>query len=609
MQATSVLYKSLILQKYHVEYKVEIAGETYNQADIISDNLPQISEALFDKFRVGDAPSATLNISIKPKGTIPDMSMVEVFYRISTLTQNSEWLPKGQFYIDVRHKNNSGILTLDCFDAMLKAEYTFMESGTWTSTTALATVQMIAGDMGVSIEADTLTLLTNDSKAVPFVPVIGENGTTGREMLRAIAAIYGGNFIIDELGQLKLVQLTTPADTHSIGVLAANLDIAPAFDAIDRVILYSGEDKKSGYRSPESTFDSLTGRILEAYCPWTSQELADDLLAIVDGFVYQPLDAAGANIDPAMQLGDGVTVNGTTSMICSAHLKLDARCAADLSAPYEEEINHEYPYRSPAQRAVDNAVTEEELITPGQTQINGANIVTGTITLGGNNNGRGELHILDENDVETGNWDNEGITIYDDSTLSGSLSTDNKLRILRMNDDPDTAFGTLLGVGLYDDQQTYPDYRRPYIILRGKDTRGKARVAMLDAIAGLFLSLTDQSDNSWSVQIRPDTNYVPNPVTRSSGVNPSATLETWGRIAQLTFEFTANATYSANTNIFTGTLVDGYRPRHSILGVGYYGSSVYVGMISPGGTITIRACDAVTFQSQYPAYISWTWIF
>lgn len=727
MQSIDATWTSIISGRYIVEYKIEIGSDTYTQSDIYG--TPQITQSLFDKFSAGNAVAGTLKVTIKPKGVIPQMARLDVYSRVKNATQTSDWIPKGKYYIDTRKLDHNGYLSLECYDAMLKTEYTFMESGSWTQTTALATLGMIASDIGVSVNVETSAVMTGDPKTVEYVPNIGENGTTGREMLRYIGAMYGGSFIIDELGTLKLVQFApnhnlfdidsvgiesgaisssngknapsttrvrttgfvpvlpstqytlstnitrvfvlefnesqsyvnvysgwqtapytfTPRPTTKyirivfsyddsttiipsnvewvqlelgntatpyvpyqsgvdMGVLASTLDIAPAYDAIDRVIMY-GLSGDEGYKSPASTFDTLTGRIFEVTCPWTSQALADDLLAYIEGYVYQPLESTNVPLPPQYQLGDRIRINGTTSVISNEVISLNSAHLCEISAPFEEEVNHEYPYRSPAQRMIEEGVTKEELATAGRTVINGGNIKTGTITLGGDGNGNGILDIVDENDDLCGEWDNTGITIYDNSTLSGYLSTDNKLRILRMGDDPDTAFGTLLGVGLYDDQQTYPDFRRPYITLRGKDTRGNAANAKLDAIAGLTLSSTDQSSNNWSVQLRADPFYVTSPVTRTSGVNPSASLETWGRIAQLTFEFTANATYSANTNIFTGTLVDGYRPRTSILGVGYYGSSVYVGMISPSGTITIRACDSVTFQSNYPAYISWTWIF
>lgn len=612
MQPTSVIYRALRLQRHYVEYKAEIAGETYNQADIVGDNPPQISTALLDKFSVGNVSSATLKISLKPKGTIPDMARVDVYFRLKTMMQaTSPWMPKGQFFIDVRSKDINGILTLECFDAMLKTNYTFMESGSWTSTTALATVQMIATDIGVTIESGTLTLLTNDPKPVPIVPVIGENGTTGREMLEAIAAIYGGNFIIDELGQLKLVQLVAPVDTLDIGVQASGLGVAPAFDAIDRVILYSGQDKKTGYRSPESTFDSLTGRILEACCPWTTQELADDLLAIVNGYVYQPFGASGANIDPIMQLGDGITVNGTTSVIFSAHITLNARCAADLSAPYEEEINHEYPYRSPAQRTIDDAVTQEDLIKPGGTEINGANIVTGTITLGGNNNGRGELHILDENSSEIGQWDNSRLTIRDD-TATDNLLEKAKFAVIRKESPDDTPFGVFIGCtqvwnAFFPGQ--YPNENVPFIFLDGTrdGTQGNGDT---EIFAGYILLNGDTRISGYS----DDRTVTFTKTDNSSTANlTSYSVKYWGRVVQLTIHLT-NVNYANPGDVLwagtiSGTDVDKIMPVDTVTSVGINGANSCAGQLYESNgdlLLSVRALNG--YQANWTGNLSFTFL-
>lgn len=47
----------------------------------------------------------------------------------------------------------------------------------------------------------------------------------------------------------------------------------------------------------------------------------------------------------------------------------------------------------------------------GTTVIDGGHIYGGTLTLGGRDNGRGQLRIQDENDIEIGKWDNSGVSI------------------------------------------------------------------------------------------------------------------------------------------------------------------------------------------------------
>ena len=608
MQNTSVVYKQIYLTRHFVEYKVEIAGQTYTQTDIYG--TPEIASAVFDKFSIGNAPSATLKLTVKPKGTIPQMALVEVYFRLRGNNISSPWYSKGKYYIDTRKLNYDGYLSLECFDAMLKAEYTFMESGSWTSTTALATVQMIATDMGINIESNTTTILTNNPQTIPNVPVVGEDGTTGREMLCSIASMYGGNFVIDELGDLKLVQLVPPTKTINIGKLTSSLDTADAFDAIDRVILKL--DEKTGYRSPESTFDSLTGRILEAYCPWTSQELADDLLAIVSGFVYQPYEANGAKVDPACQLGDGVTVNGVTSQIYSQVIHLDARCADDISAPYEEEVNHEYPYRSPAQRKIDEAVTQDDLATAGRTTINGSNIHSGEITLGGQNNGEGQIVMLDETEVEFGRWNNGRLLIRDD-TATDQLLKNAKFAVIRKGASDNTEFGAFIGStqvwnAFFPDQ--YPDESVPFLYLQG--TRDGTNPSGFTSIFGGNISI-DGTIITGSPQDATGLTFTKTDSSSTANLS-SYTVKKWGRMVQVTLHLT-NVNYTGAGGVIwkgeiTGTTLADITPIDTVTGVGVNGANQCFGQLSVGTNkldLAIYA-SASGYQSNWTANLSFTFL-
>lgn len=586
MQNVNATFNNIISGRYVVEYKIEIGLDTYTQSDIYG--TPQISQSLFDKFSAGNAVAGTLKVTLKPTGSIPTMARLDVYFRVKNSVQTSLWYPKGKYYIDTRKLDHDGYLSLECYDAMLKSEYTFMESGTWTATTALATLGMIASDMGVSIETTTVNHMTDNPMTIDYVPVIGENGTTGRDMLKYIASMYGGNFIIDEEGKLKLILLIDPKKTASMNVLASSLNIAPPYDAIDRVIVY-GLNGDEGFRSPNN-FDELTGRILEVTCPWTSQAVADAVLGTVDGYIYQPLEATNVPLPPHYQLGDGITLNGTTSVINSQVINLNPAHLCEISSPFEEEVNHEYPYRSPAQR-IDDAVTQEDLKVAGRTEINGSNIHSGTIHLGGDNNGDGQMVIVDENNVQIGKWDNEGMIIFDD-TASDAVVTNARFKILRKGADPDSDYGVFLGAtqvynAFFPDQ--YPNEVVPFLYMNGT---------------------LDGASSDGDLYLFPNSAKHENVVTRSSGLTPySHELHTWGRVAQLTIQFKQTASYATNVNMFEGTLSEGYRPKAPVLGVGYYGDKGYVGMITPNGNITIRTLGAISFQSQYSSYISWTWIF
>lgn len=79
-------------------------------------------------------------------------------------------------------------------------------------------------------------------------------------------------------------------------------------------------------------------------------ELAADLLASVKDYRYQPYEADSALLDPAAELGDGITVGGVYGGIHARTATFSRLFRADVSAPAEEEINSEYPYLSAQER-------------------------------------------------------------------------------------------------------------------------------------------------------------------------------------------------------------------------------------------------------------------
>ena len=95
-----------------------------------------------------------------------------------------------------------------------------------------------------------------------------------------------------------------------------------------------------------------TGRTLTVSCPWGTQAMANNLLAQMRGFSYQPYTAEGAILDPSAELGDGVNVNGTYSGIYKMDTRFTSNYPVDISAPSDEEIDYEYQYQSKQTREV-----------------------------------------------------------------------------------------------------------------------------------------------------------------------------------------------------------------------------------------------------------------
>lgn len=84
-----------------------------------------------------------------------------------------------------------------------------------------------------------------------------------------------------------------------------------------------------------------TGMEVIASCPHATQPMVNSLLQAMKGYQYQAYEAGAANIDPAAELGDGVTVGGIYSPL--SKLSDDGRGYAGISSPGEAEMEDEYP--------------------------------------------------------------------------------------------------------------------------------------------------------------------------------------------------------------------------------------------------------------------------
>ena len=86
--------------------------------------------------------------------------------------------------------------------------------------------------------------------------------------------------------------------------------------------------------------------------------MARNILNRLSGYQYQPYQADGALLDPAAEIGDAVGTATSYGGLYTRSRKFGRLMKADISAPHDEEINHEFKYESPQQRQF-NRVTGE----------------------------------------------------------------------------------------------------------------------------------------------------------------------------------------------------------------------------------------------------------
>ena len=115
---------------------------------------------------------------------------------------------------------------------------------------------------------------------------------------------------------------------------------------------------------------SDTGRTLTALQPDGTNEMAAAILAKVSGYKHIGYDGSKALLDPAVELGDAVTVDGLYVPLIALDTTFDPMLAPNISAPDADELDDEYPYKSPTQRQIErNMAKTRSLITKTSEEI------------------------------------------------------------------------------------------------------------------------------------------------------------------------------------------------------------------------------------------------
>lgn len=136
---------------------------------------------------------------------------------------------------------------------------------------------------------------------------------------------------------------------YDIGKKITRFDSSPRFDPYTKVIVRRSDDI-------EYVAGDDTGRALTVDCPWGTQRIADGLLLQIQGYAYQPFDATGAIMSPAVELGDEISANGLESFLYSQNITFGPLFICDISAPDGEEVDHEFPYISKADRTTTREI-------------------------------------------------------------------------------------------------------------------------------------------------------------------------------------------------------------------------------------------------------------
>lgn len=234
----------------------------------------------------------------------------------------------------------------------------------------------------------------------------------------------GSNYVWVDTGAVitliyRLLQIDRQTGATSIGKNAESLLVSKQFGAYSKVVI--NVTAELYYESGNDT-----GRTLTLDCPWGTQAMADNILATLEGYQYQPFEAQNAIIDPAAELGDGLTVNGVYGGIFKLTLRSGVLHSADVSSPQDEEIEHEYKFTPAAERKIERRINNME----SELSVQADQISAKVDRQGGDPSSVSwtmDSDVFkvqaDGNDVLT--IDENGLTVNGDGTFTGSVQAKN----------------------------------------------------------------------------------------------------------------------------------------------------------------------------------------
>ena len=371
MKQTTALYKQLREQTgSYYEVKIVRGPVTYGMDKLKS---IRISQALFQDSgpQVGGVNSSKCIVELRESSTNwPRMASFYVMVRIVSDSgqADSAWLSFGTFFTDERKADQYGNLRIVAFDAMLMMEQSWTDKITnvpsnWPITSKKA-AQLI--EEATLIQFEDINSLDNTLAYIGF-----DTGSTARDVLKSIAVGNGGSWYVTANGKFRLVRLINrefegvPAiagvavagisvvgDTSSqssdsdydmiqLGLSVKSLESNTPTDAITGV-------EVEGNNGLVAFAGNRDGYVLKTQCGYANTAIASLCLNRVSGYVYRPFEAKTARLDPVAEIGDYVVIANTAYPIVTLDWNVSKKIVADISAHWEEEVDHEYTKLSEA---------------------------------------------------------------------------------------------------------------------------------------------------------------------------------------------------------------------------------------------------------------------
>lgn len=157
-------------------------------------------------------------------------------------------------------------------------------------------------------------------------------------------------------------------DSVYIGNSAIEISVSPANEPYTGVVLtVDGVVKHQA--------GNLDGKVLTVETPYATPAMASNILTKINGYRYQPVTANNAQgVDPAVELGDGMTAGGAYSGVYGRKMSFGAGMVQTLSADGDTEVEHEYVPDKKSKYATKQG------LAAGTTEVNGSGLTPSSVS-------------------------------------------------------------------------------------------------------------------------------------------------------------------------------------------------------------------------------------
>lgn len=346
--------------------KVTIAGTDYLN-DAIVDFEIENSVVSGNDFQIGAAIVSKLTLRLKTTNTIPVNAEVRpyVALRLNNGGQ-TEWLPLGVFFIDRRQKLQiKDVWEFVCYDNLLRASVPYISQLTYPT-----------GMQNVWNEICSSLGFISDSSVVinpSYTITAGPAGYTKLQVLGYIAAAHAASVYMTREGKIAFRRygaMDTPVTTLTDADYFRIKETNPK-KTYTRVVVVYDTTENLAYEAGGGN----ENQTLYIENPFATQQMANDLLAQLNGFFYVPVELEARGY-PEIDIGDrfrygrpsdnpDITWAGADVAWQSADFTWDGYVSGDISVALEQK----YTFRGGLKMAIQAPGTSQ---TESEFQIEGS---------------------------------------------------------------------------------------------------------------------------------------------------------------------------------------------------------------------------------------------